>query len=189
MCLATGKANVDPDLGQTYTQFTSLLDANTKLRQQARDAGQRGNISMPLSQVQAQASKTILKEQGRRDDLRAQYAAAETAANDQLKQIAEQQKQAALARQAELARQAQLASQAEAARIAQQQQLAQEQLATNAMSASMRVLGQASPTTGAPTAQTTGSRGRGRVRQSAVTQSLRIGSSSQAPGVGLNIGG
>jgi hypothetical protein len=213
MCIATRGATprLDPDLRTPATQMGAILRAvdtvRSNLQQQQqrvasldpdlKSAYQRANRrrstkgqAVPLAPVQMQAQQDIFAEQKRRDELRAQYEKAEQAANDQLKQIAEQQKQAEQARLAEAERQAQLQRDIEQARVAQQQRIAQERTATQAASASMQVLGAAGPAGAAPSAAVSkpGQR-RGRARQTSGTQTLRIGTSGQGPGVGLNIGG
>jgi hypothetical protein len=62
-------------------------------------------------------------------------------------------------------------------------------MATQAMSQSMDVLS-ARPTTGGPTAAAAKRQGaQGRVKAPTTSKQLRIGSSGQSSGVGLNIGG
>lgn len=70
----------------------------------------------------------------------------------------------------------------------QRQALAQRQLATNAATASMRVL-QAQSANKAPTAAMTRGAKTATSRRSESASSLRIGTTAAAPGVGLNIGG
>lgn len=117
----------------------------------------------------------------------------------QLNQIAAERAQVVEQQQAELARlqqqqmqaaqgQAAQSAQLETQRQQQQQTLDQARLATQSVAASMRVL-QTQPATKAPTAQTTRQRATGLPRATSGSQSLRIGNTAVAPGVGMNIGG
>ena len=192
---------LDPDLLQAFKSAARAAGGalvgepptlDPDLQQAFKSANRRTSTkgqAIPLSPVQMQRQREILAEQQRRDQLRTAYTKAEQAANDQLKQIAEQQQQAQAARAAEGERQAQLQRDVAQARVAQEQQLAQEQLATQAATASMQVLrGQSAAAQGPAAQQTRGQGGRRNPRQTTV-QSLRIGTSANGPGVGLNIGG
>jgi len=85
--------------------------------------------------------------------------------------------------------QQQQVAQLQADEAQQRQVLAQSQLATNAATASMRVLQGQGNTSQAPTAAV--SRGQRAVptRRGGAASSLRISGTAAAPGVGLNIGG
>ena len=104
--------------------------------------------------------------------------------------IAEAQRFAEAARQEQLQRQAAQQQQIEAQRLAQQQMLAMRRLATQAATQSMQVLEANAGSYRTPVAQMTRRpQGGPRVRATAGSQGLRIGSLGRGPGVGLNIGG
>jgi hypothetical protein len=175
---------------------TQQVAANNILAEQKRRDDLRAEMDK-LSQARA-AEQARLAEAQRAAETQAKALQVEQARQQQLAQqraVQQQQQQQAQARaQAE-----QIARQQEAQRqeIARQQAeqaklLTAQRLATGAASTSLRVLGQ-KPVGGGPTAAVTGASvaGDGQKRRrggGTGAENLRVGSSGQSSGAGLNIG-
>jgi hypothetical protein len=129
--------------------------------------------------------QTIIDEQQRRNDLKAQNEAIkvqrEAAVADQQKQMVTLQQQ----QQAEVVRQAEQTRQFERDRAAQQQQIAGTRAASQAVSQSLQILSSQSGQQ-APTAVEAKRKGQ-QARPRTAATSLRMGSTSSAAGAGPNI--
>lgn len=173
-------------ISQAAAPATSSLDPDLQQAYQRASRTNNGRGAPPSTQMVRQ--QQVMAEQRRRDELRAANERLAEQRRAAQAQIAEQQQQAQDQQEAELQRQEGLRQQANEARIAQEQQIGRERLGTQAMAASMRVLGMQGQTS-APTAAMSSRRAPRQARTTAATQTLRIGESRRAPGAGLNIGG
>ena len=135
------------------------------------------------------AQDAALAEQKKRDDLRSLNDQLAKEQQAEVDRITEAQRQAELQQEAELQRQAELQQQVNQARVAQEERIGRQRLATQAVSQSMEVLSNRSTVATAPTAAVSRKPSSGRRRVASSSGELRIGSASQAPGAGLNIGG
>ena len=130
--------------------------------------------------------QTIIDEQQRRNDLKAQNAAIKT---QREAAVAEQQKQMVTLQQqqqAEVVRQAEQTRQFERDRAAQQLQIAGTRAASQAVSQSLQILSSQKNGQQAPTAAVAKRKGQ-QARPRTAATSLRIGSTSSAAGAGPNI--
>lgn len=207
MCLATGNntRNLDADLQTPAAQFNAIqaqgrgpVDRQAAAapllnEQQRRDElrAQNEAIARQRQEEMARVAEQQRQAQAQQQALvqaqaRQQQVAQQQAAQQQQQQQQQREAQAAQIAQQQRAQQEEIARQ----RAEQERQVTAQRLAAGAASTSQRVLSQR-PVGRGPTAPITADEadvvGRRR-RAAAGGENLRIGSSGQAPGAGLNIG-